>query len=272
LVALCSLVGVMKVLIDRFLRIAVALLAVSLGSGAGAAAAEEGGSLTQPGEQEITTVKTLNLRGDQWSHEAGSVLKVCPGRFRSIGGELRCRVPDGGLNGLLGGMVTGESMTAQGAIQKMAGDTAKVLDITQNGDQNRLQIKFSYQATGGRVASITDLSKIATRNPTEADELAKSTLGWLFGVGFGIVFLLIYRMVVLDPDKRRSRTVSESSDAIAQLRDEQASQQPTTRVVVPPPLVLEPTAQPIPSATVTPSSTMPPPDPTPASGRRLFLD
>ncbi|MBV7547446.1 hypothetical protein KW849_14235 [Pseudomonas sp. PDM26] len=262
----------MKVLIDRFLRIAVALLAVSLGSGAGTAAAEEGASSTQPGKQEITTVKTLNLRGDQWSNEAGSELKVCPGRFRSIDGEIRCRVPDGGLNGLLGGMVTGESMTAQDAIKKMAGDTAKVLDITQNGDQNRLQIKFSYQATGGRVASLTDFSSIATRNPTEADELAKSTLGWFFGVGFGIVVLFIFRMVVLDPDKLRSPTVSESSDTFAQLRDEQASQRPTVRVDTPPPLVLEPSAQPMPSATVMPSSTLLPPDPTPASGRRLFLD
>ena len=181
-------------------------------------------------------------------------------------------MPDGGLNGLLGGMVTGESMTAKEAIQKMAGDTAKVLDITQNGDQNRLQIKFTYQATGGPMSSFTDLSSIATRNPTEEDEHAKSTLGWLFGVGFGIAFLFIFTMVVLDPDKRRSRTVYESSDTFAQLRDEQASQRPTTRVVMPPPLVLEPTSQPMPSATVTPSSTLPPPDPTPASGRRLFLD
>ncbi len=237
-----------------------------IGGITGTASAEEGSSSTQLDKHEITTVKTLNLRWDQWNHKAGSELEVCPGRFRSIGGEIRCRVPDGGLNGLLGGMVTGESMTAQDAIHKMAGDTAKVLDITQNGDQNRLQIKFSYQATGGRVSSFTDLSSIATRNPTDADELAKSTLGWFFGVGFGIVFLYILIMMVFNPGERRAPTLSESSDTFSRLRDEQASQLPAARVVTPPPLVLEPTAQPTPSAPVTL------PEPAPASGRRLFLD
>ncbi len=97
--------------IDNLVRVAVVLLAVSLGSIVGTASAEEGSSSSQLVKQDVLSVKTLNLRWDQWNHEAGSELKVCPGRFRTIGGEIRCRVPDGGLNGLLGGMVTGESMT-----------------------------------------------------------------------------------------------------------------------------------------------------------------
>lgn len=64
-------------------------------------------------------------------------------------------------------------MTAGDAIHKLAGESAKILDITQNGDQNRLQNKFSYQAAVGRVSSLTDLSSIATRTPTDADDLAK---------------------------------------------------------------------------------------------------
>lgn len=259
-------------LIGCFMRIAVVLLAVSLGGVTGAAAAEEGATSTQQVKQEITTVKTLNLRWDQWSHEAGSELKVCPGRFRTIGGEVRCRVPDAGFNGLLGGMVTGDSMSARDAIRKLAGESAKILDITQNGDQNRLQIKFSYQATGGRVSSLTDLSSIATRTPTDADDLAKSTLFTFFGVGFGIVFLIILIMLVFYRNELIDPTLPESSDALSRLRDQQASQRPTTRVVTPPPLALEPTAPPMPSATVTSPTALPQSDPTPASGRRLYLD
>ena len=243
-------------LIDNLVRVAVVLLAVSLGSIVGTASAEEGSSSS-------LSVKTLNLRWDQWNHEAGSDLKVCPGRFRTIGGEIRCRVPDGGLNGLLGGMVTGESMTAQEAIIKLAGGTAKILDITQNGDQNRLQIKFSYQATGGPVSSFTDLSAIATRNPTEADDLAKSVLGWCFGVGIGIVVIIVVMGVYFD--RKTSTAVSERVDSLTRLRVEQASHQPAARVITPPPLVLQPT-QPAPPTTVTS------PESTPASGRRLYLD
>lgn len=249
--------------IVNFVRIAVALLAGSLGGIAGTAAADVGSTSSGVVKQEVLSVKTLNLRWDQWNHEAGSELKVCPGRFRTIGGEIRCRVPDGGLNGLLGGMVTGESMTAQEAILKLAGGTAKIVDITQNGDQNRLQIKFSYQATGGPVSSFTDLSAIATRNPTEADGVAKSVLGWGFGVGFGIVICIV--VMVVHFEHKTSTTVSERVDSLTRLRDEQASQQPVARVITPPPLVLQPT-QPAPPTTVTS------PESTPASGRRLYLD
>jgi hypothetical protein len=252
------------VVIDNLVRVAVVLLAVSLGSIVGTASAEEGSSSSQMVKQDVLSVKTLNLRWDQWNHEAGSELKVCPGRFRTIGGEIRCRVPDGGLNGLLGGMVTGESMTAQEAILKLAGGTAKILDITQNGDQNRLQIKFSYQATGGPVSSFTDLSAIATRNPTEADGVAKSVLGWGFGIGFGIV-LFIAVMVVHFERKEISTAVSERVDSLTRLRVEQASQQPAARVITPPPLVLQPTQPAPPTAVTSPEST-------PAPGRRLYLD
>lgn len=82
--------------IVNFVRIAVTLLAVSLGGIAGTAAADVGSTSPGAAKQEVLSVKTLNLRWDQWNHEAGSELKVCPGRFRTIGGEMRCRVPDGG--------------------------------------------------------------------------------------------------------------------------------------------------------------------------------
>lgn len=249
--------------IVNFVRIAVALLAVSLGGIAGTAAADVGSTSPGVAKQEVLSVKTLNLRWDQWNHEAGSELKVCPGRFRTIGGEMRCRVPDGGLNGLLGGMVTGESMTAQEAILKLAGGTAKILDITQNGDQNRLQIKFSYQATGGPVSSFTDLSAIATRAPTEADDLAKTALGSFFGVGVGIFVVIAIAVFYFE---RKSPTLSEREDNFSRLRDEQAMQRPTARVDTPSPLVLQPTAQPAPSVNVAPT------EPTPTSGRRLYLD
>ncbi|WP_426207391.1 hypothetical protein, partial [Pseudomonas sp. TSPC2-1] len=56
-------------LIDNFVRVAVVLLAVSLGSFVGIASAEEGASPSQPVKQDVLSVKTLNLRWDQWNHE-----------------------------------------------------------------------------------------------------------------------------------------------------------------------------------------------------------
>ncbi|WP_426157908.1 hypothetical protein [Pseudomonas sp. TSRC2-2] len=250
-------------LIDNFVRVAVVLLAVSLGSFVGIASAEEGASPSQPVKQDVLSVKTLNLRWDQWNHEAGSELRVCPGRFRTINGEIRCRVPDGGLNGFLGGMVTGESMTAQETILKLAGNTAKIVDVTQNGDENRLQIKFSHQATGGSVSSFTDLSSIATRTPTEDDGVAKSVLGWVFGVAFGIVLIIV--IIVAHSERKASAAEFERSASPARLWVEQASQQPAARVITPPPLVLQPT-QPAPPTTESA------PESTSASGRRLYLD
>lgn len=154
-------------------------------------------------------------------------------------------------------------MTAQETILKLAGNTAKIVDVTQNGDENRLQIKFSHQATGGSVSSFTDLSSIATRTPTEDDGVAKSVLGWVFGVAFGIVLIIV--IIVAHSERKASAAEFERSASPARLWVEQASQQPAARVITPPPLVLQPT-QPAPPATESA------PESTSASGRWLYLD
>lgn len=91
----------------------------------------------QDGQPVVTKVEAF--KGHKW-RKLESGYFVCPGEYRSYMGVLRCRVPDGGFNGFMGGMTDAQELPLQEALTKMEGKPISLQTIEVHG--SNLAVKY----------------------------------------------------------------------------------------------------------------------------------
>lgn len=114
---------------------------------------------------------------EKWRQLGGSQggFFICPGKdseYRTYLGNTRCRIPDIGVNGFLGGMKDHQELPLD---EYLAITTGKSVDVqTVELTKNYLKVKFGLYPVGG--AGQNPTSSVLIKNGPEIAEAAKSGL------------------------------------------------------------------------------------------------